>query len=432
MKLLVMGLGYVGLTNAVYLAQFHKILGVDTNPNKVNALNEGVDYLGEPDVMDAFQKHRENITLFASLPSSLEDIDAAILALPTPTSQDGSADLTFIETALHQTVPLLKRNARILIRSTVPPGAYDRLLGILTSYKREDLDLIFVPEFMAVGQTYADILKPKRMIIGSRQPGAEPFIRHMYGYPQEVPHYTMHPDSACLTKYAANTFLATKISFINQVASLAETSSANIDEVLTGLQDDPRIGRIYLSPGIGFGGSCFPKDLAAIESLATHQGVDASLWKATRQLNDHQKKRFAQRILNAFPAGFNGKKTAILGVSFKGTSHEVTHSPAFSIVDALTDKHANLFVYDPHAGYDFIEQRGDKPCLAFALTVRDALQDADACVILSDLPELYALTAQDFIRWMKKPLVFDGRNMFSVASMQGVDYYSIGRPIVKR
>jgi UDPglucose 6-dehydrogenase len=358
-------------------------------------------------------------------------MDAVVLALPTPEAQDGSSDVSLIENSLRHILPFLKPQALIVIRSTVPPGSFDRFQSVMQACNRADIHLMFVPEFMAMGQTYHDILHPKRMVIGSLHPEAERIIRSLYQYGEDVPHYRMHPDSACLTKYAANTFLATKISFINQIATIAEETHANIDDVLKGIQDDPRIGNTYLKPSVGFGGSCFPKDLRAMEHLATSKKVDHSLWKATRQLNDLQKKRFADRILHYFHHQFEGKKIAILGVSFKGTSKEVTHSPAFSIIDTLTDQKANLFVYDPHAGYDFIEQRGDKPCLAYALTIEDALHDADACVILSDLPELYSLKADDFIQNMKKPLVFDGRNMFSLSSMQGVEYHSIGRPTFK-
>jgi UDPglucose 6-dehydrogenase len=215
------------------------------------------------------------------------------------------------------------------------------------------------------------------------------------------------------------------------MSQISELVNGNIEEVVEGLGLDPRIGKSFLKPGVGFGGSCFPKDLKALQYLAKQGDVATNVITATLDTNLKQTQRFAQRILDRFNGKIQGKKIALLGLSYKGSTNDVRNSPAFIVTDMLTEQKAILFAYDKRATFDFFTQRGEKPCLAYVIDVEDALQDADCAVILNDAEELKALKAKDFIRLMKTPLVFDGRNLFSFDKMTGVEYHSVGRPTLK-
>jgi UDPglucose 6-dehydrogenase len=204
-----------------------------------------------------------------------------------------------------------------------------------------------------------------------------------------------------------------------------------MDDVVKGMGLDSRIGVSYLQPGIGYGGSCFPKDLQAMHHLARDLGIQATMLQATQQANKDHMHRFTETIISYFEQGIEGLKIAVCGLSFKGSSHDVRHSPAFLVVDALVDQKAHITVYDKKATFDFFELRGDKPCLAYTSDLKDALNDADVCILLTDAPELKALKAIDFIQLMKTPIIFDGRNLYSLASMKGTTYISVGRPRVQ-
>jgi UDPglucose 6-dehydrogenase len=431
MKVAVFGLGYVGLTHVAYLAPFHDVIAIDIDATKRQQLLAGEDYLHEPTVGEMLKKHAKKITYSSTPLERWTDIRAAIIAVPTPNQADGSADLSRVEAVMDELAIGLDKDAYILIRSTVPPGTYAHLLRRLTLQNRTDLHVVMLPEFLVTGQAYADVVAPKRVVVGTLDEGSEAFLRSMFDYGIKIPFVFMHPDSACLTKYASNTFLATKIAWINQIAQLADIAHANIDDVIKGLSYDPRIGVDYLKPGIGFGGGCLPKDVHALATYAKTHGQPLPLLEATRKVNEDQPSQLLQKLLGYFNHSIEGLTITILGVSFKGTSHEVTDSPALTIMDALTEKRANLTIYDPLAMPSFQKERGSTYAFTVANDIKEALTNADVCVILSDLPSVKELKAIDFIRLMKKPLVFDGRNVFPLAMMKGVEYYSIGRPVVK-
>ena len=431
MKIAVFGLGYVGLTHVAYLAQFHDVLAIDIDETKRQKLLAGEDYLHEPTVAEMLKKHAKKITYTSTPLERWTDIRAAILAVPTPNQPDGSADLSRVEAVIDELAIGLDKDAYILIRSTVPPGTYAHLLHRLTLQNRTDLHVVMLPEFLVTGQAYQEVAAPKRVVVGSDNEGIEAFVRSLFDYGIKIPFVFMHPDSACLTKYASNSFLATKIAWLNQMAQLADRSHANIDDVIKALNYDPRIGADYLKPGIGFGGGCLPKDVKAITTYATQQGQSASMLETTLKANEEQPKQLLQKLLGYFGHVIEGLQVAILGVSFKGTSHEVTDSPALTVMDALTKQRANLTIYDPLAMPSFQKERGSTYAFTVANDIKEALTNADVCVILSDLPSVKELKAIDFIRYMKKPLVFDGRNVFPLSMMKGVEYYSIGRPVVK-
>ena len=431
MKLLIVGLGYVGLTHAAYLSSFHEVLGYDIDRNKIEALYANVDYLFEPQLPATLAKNKKNIQWVHTLPESLADIAVVILAVGTPEAREGRCDLSFLHLAIDTVAPRLQKDSVIILRSTVPPGTYAQLRLRLAKLSRDDIQLIGMPEFMVLGQTYGDLKQPTRVILGSVHTSHEPFVRNVFQYTLKVPFVVMAPESAELTKYASNTFLATKISFINQMADIADKVNANMDDVVKGMGLDPRIGTSYLQPGVGYGGSCFPKDIQAMQHLASDLGVESTMLRATEQANLDHMHRFTETILSYFEEGIEGLNIAVCGLSFKGSSHDVRHSPALLVVDALVDQKAHITVYDQKATFDFFELRGEKPCLAYTSDLKDALKNADVCVLLTDAPELKALKAIDFIQLMKTPIIFDGRNLYSLASMKGTTYISVGRPRIQ-
>jgi UDPglucose 6-dehydrogenase len=222
--------------------------------------------------------------------------------------------------------------------------------------------------------------------------------------------------------------LATKVSFINEMSQIAEVTNANIDDVVKGIGLDPRIGESFLKPGVGFGGSCFPKDLKALQYVANQYHTQDNILDATITTNQQQITRFITRVFNRFQGNIKQKKIAVLGLSYKGSTNDVRNSQAFQVIDMLTDKEAIIFAYDRQSTFEFFQQRGEKPCLAYAVEIEDALKDADVAIILNDAPEIQSLQAKDFTKLMKTPIVFDGRNIYQPSTMKGVEYHSVGRP----
>lgn len=431
MKVLVIGLGYVGLTNAAYLAQFHHVIGFDIDYQKLNDLQQGKDYLDEPGVMVAVKRHRHNLTFVDAVSKPLSQADIVLIAVPTPEGIEGQANLNLIDGLITPIIQQSKQSQIIVVRSTVPPGTIASLQTIANQHKRDDLTFVFVPEFLSLGQAMKEMRMPKRVVIGTHKPAIEPTIRKLFNYHPRVPYVITDPQTAELTKYAANGFLATKISYINEIAQIAESVGANIQTVVKGMAFDPRIGPLFMQPGIGFGGNCLPKDLKALKHVAKKHRIPSPILEATLQTNNEQTIRFVNRILDRFHHQINQKKIAILGLSYKGSTSDVSNSLAFKVVDMLTDKGAMIFAYDKKATFSFFSQRGEKPCLAYANLIEDALQDAEMAIILNDAIEIQSLKARDFKRLMKTPIVFDGRNLYDPALMKGVEYHSIGRPTSK-
>jgi UDPglucose 6-dehydrogenase len=302
------------------------------------------------------------------------------------------------------------------------------LVQLAKIQKRGDINIVSVPEFLSLGQAMKDITHPSRVVVGLDNPTLQRTIQAMFKYPKSVPFLFTTPQSAELIKYASNAFLATKVSFINEMSQIAEVTNANIDDVAKGMALDPRIGESFLKSGIGFGGSCFPKDLKALQRVANQHQIKDHLIEATINMNQQQIARFMKRVFDRFQGNIKQKKIAVLGLSYKGSTSDVRNSPSFHVIDMLTDQEAIIFAYDKHATFEFFQQRGEKPCLAYAVELEDALKDAEVAIVLNDAPEIQALQATNFIKWMKNPIVFDGRNLYNPSTMKGVEYHSIGRP----
>ena len=432
MKITVVGLGYVGLTNALYLAKDHQIFGYDIDFNKISELQQGQIFLQEKGFAAQLKKSQSRIQFVHEPTDALKQSSVVILAVPTPESPQGGTDLTAIHESIAKIFTDGKKGVLVMIRSTVPPGTQAMLVQQAKKHKREDISIVSVPEFLSLGQAMKDMTSPSRVVVGLDTPTLQRNVQEIFNYPKSVPFLFTTPQSAELIKYAANAFLATKVSFINEMSQIAEVTNANIDDVAKGMALDPRIGENFLKSGIGFGGSCFPKDLNALQHVANQHNIKDHLIEATIKMNQQQIARFMQRVFARFQGNIKQKKIAVLGLSYKGSTSDVRNSPAFKVIDMLTDQEAIIFAYDRHATFEFFQQRGEKPCLAYAVDMEDALKDADLAIVLNDAPEIQALQARDFIQLMKTPIVFDGRNLYPLETMKGVEYHSIGRPSRQR
>ena len=432
MNITIIGVGYVGLTNALYLSKHHHVFGYDIDVNRINELQQGQQFFHEEGFATLLKKNKTKLSFVHEPAKALQQSQVVILAVPTPDGQQGKPDLTAIHDGFDRILKDGNKDILVIIRSTVPPGTQASLVLEAKKHKRDDIKIVSIPEFLSLGQALSDMTHPSRVVVGLDHPSLKSEIYDLFKYPNHVAFLFTTPQSAELIKYASNAFLATKVSFINEMSQIAEVTNANIEDVAKGMSLDPRIGESFLKPGIGFGGSCFPKDLKALQSIANDHNIKDHLIEATLNMNQQQIKRFMTRVFDRFQGNIKQKKIAVLGLSYKGSTNDVRNSPAFSVIDMLTDQEAIIFAYDRQSTFDFFQQRGEKPCLAYAVEIEDALRDADVAIVLNDAPEIKALQPKDFIKLMKTPIVFDGRNLYQPSTMKGVEYHSIGRPSSKK
>lgn len=427
MDISIIGLGYVGLTNALYLGKHHTVHGYDIDYGKVDALQNDEVYLGEDGLQAYLTRYKKAYHFYHDLDQCITNSSVIIIAVPTPEAKDGTCDLTALMDVVQSIAPFAIEHAILLIRSTVIPGTNQKVKDMLQSLNRADIRVVSMPEFLALGTAMKDMEHPSRLVIGTNHLNVVEVIKDMYRYDERTPYVVSDPQTAEFIKYASNALLATKVSFINEMSQISEAIGANISTVLDGLSLDPRIGKHFLQPGLGFGGSCFPKDLKALKLLANDHHLDGLLLEATLKANKDQTRRFTERVLSRFKGNIEGKKIAVLGLSYKGATADVRNSPAFTVIDMLTDKKAIIFAYDKRSTIEFFECRGEKPCLAYANVIEDALIDAECAIIINDAEEIKALSAEDFKRLMKTPIVFDGKNLFDVDNMKTIEYHSVGR-----
>ncbi|MCH8247950.1 MAG: UDP-glucose/GDP-mannose dehydrogenase family protein [Bacteroidetes bacterium] len=441
MKIGVVGTGYVGLVTGTCFAEMgFDVTCVDIDEKKIELLQSGTSTIYEEGLDQLLRRnlrdHRLSFT--TDLQDAAQHSLVLFLALPTPPGEDGSADLSFVETVIRDLGSIWSESADksyhvVVNKSTVTVGTADRVSEILQDFglvAGEDFDVVSNPEFLREGVAVLDFMKPERVIIGTESERAaeimkslyEPFVR------QGNPIVVMDARSAELTKYAANSFLATKISFINEVANLCEKLGANVDQVRHGMGLDSRIGNLFLYPGIGFGGSCFPKDVQALRNTATKNGYTFKILDAVLEVNDIQRNLLASRIIERFGGSLSGKKIAIWGLSFKAQTDDVRESPAHSVINGLLEAGAEIFAFDPEAIETTRAVFGDK--LNYGSDPYDVLTDADALAVCTEWHEFRRPDYDRVRELMKNPLVFDGRNLFRPEKMKqfGWEYYSIGRP----
>lgn len=436
MNLAVVGTGYVGLVSGTCFAETgNNVICVDIDEHKVNRLKSGEIPIYEPGLDVLFERNTRQGRLHftTDLAEAVEHAEVIFLALPTPPGEDGSADLKYILGVADDLSKLIKRYTVIVDKSTVPVGTAEKVHAILAQRLPEDLfDVVSNPEFLREGVAVEDFMKPDRVVIGTRSERArkvmkllyEPFVR------QGNPIYFMDERSAEMTKYAANSYLATRISFMNEIANLCELVGANVDAVRVGMGSDSRIGKRFLFPGVGYGGSCFPKDVQALARTAEDNHYDFKILKAVMQVNARQKHRLTEKIQAYFGSNLNGRTIAVWGLSFKPNTDDIREAPALYLINDLLDAGASLKVFDPEAMENVRKIYGNK--LIYARDQYEALVDADALAIVTEWGVFRTPSFDVMRKLLKAPVIFDGRNLYDLDIMKelGFHYESIGREVV--
>lgn len=436
MKVTVFGIGYVGLVQGAVLAEVgHDVVCIDIDANKVERLKQGHIPIYEPGlealVKENYEAGRLNFTTDAA--AGVKHGEVQFIAVGTPPDEDGSADLKYVLSVAETIAQHMERPQIIIDKSTVPVGTADkvgqRISSVLAQRQREDLtfDVVSNPEFLKEGSAVADCMRPDRIVIGTSCTATEDVMRELYA-PFNRNHekiIVMDVRSAELTKYAANCMLATKISFMNEMANLAEMLGADIEMVRQGIGSDPRIGYQFLYAGVGYGGSCFPKDVQALIRTADSIDFDAKVLKAVESRNDEQKSVLFKKISKHFNGDLQGKTFALWGLSFKPNTDDMREAPSRVLMEALWKAGAKIQAFDPEAMDETQRIYGSRDDLCLCGTKEAALKGADALVIVT---EWQAFKAPDF-ETIKQLLIFDGRNLFDPLRMKkkGITYYSVGR-----
>jgi len=440
MKIAVIGTGYVGLVTGTCFAETgNNVICVDIDKAKVEKLSSGKITIYEPGLEKIFLRNqKENRLHFTtSLAEGIMDAEVIFLALPTPPGEDGSADLKYILGVAKDLGSLIKKDEyKIIIdKSTVPVGTADKVNAALLGNGGIEgtFDIVSNPEFLREGVAVDDFMKPDRVVIGTSSEKAKKILNELYGpfVRQGNPIIFMDEKSAELTKYAANSFLATKITFMNEIAQLCELLGADVDMVRKGMGSDERIGRRFLFPGIGYGGSCFPKDVQALAKSATEVNYNFKILDAVMEVNEKQKLHLIPKIMAWFKNDLAGKKIALWGLAFKPNTDDIREAPALYIIDALTAAGATITAYDPEAMKNVQDLIGDK--ITYADNQYDALIDADALVIATEWSEFRTPDFRKITSLLKNKVIFDGRNLFDLKQMYdlGYHYVSIGRKEVE-
>ena len=435
MKIAVVGTGYVGLVTGTCLAETgNQVTCVDINEEKVKMMKEGKLPIYEPGLEILFHRNiSENRLQFTTnLAEAIADAKIIFLALPTPPGGDGSADLSYVLGAAKDIAKLVKEYKVIVTKSTVPVGTADKVTAVIKANTDIECAVVSNPEFLREGVAVEDFMKPDRVVVGTMDERARKLMAELYApyVRQGNPVIFMDERSSELTKYAANSFLATKISFMNEVANLCELVGADVDMVRRGIGADERIGRRFLFSGIGYGGSCFPKDVQALAKSAEENKYDFKILNAVMDVNEIQKKVLVEKLRDYYKDGLKGKKFALWGLAFKPETDDIREAPALYIIDELLKDGAEVIAFDPEGMPNVKKLLGDK--ISYATNRYDALDGADALLIVTEW-SVFRTPDFDFMKEkLKAPVIFDGRNLYDLERVKehGFYYNSIGRKVV--
>jgi UDPglucose 6-dehydrogenase len=432
MKIAVVGTGYVGLVTGTCFAETgNRVTCVDIDPQKITKLAAGEITIYEPGLEKIFLRNlREGRLQFTTdLQKGIADAEIIFLALPTPPGEDGSADLRYVLGVAADLGKLLTDYKVIVDKSTVPVGTAEKVQAAIAAHYAGDFDVVSNPEFLREGVAVDDFMKPDRVVIGTQSERARKVMNDLYApfVRQGNPIIFMDEKSAELTKYAANSFLATKISFMNEIAQLCERMGADVDMVRRGIGSDDRIGKRFLFPGIGYGGSCFPKDVQALIKSAEDVQYHFSILQAVEAVNERQKKHLLPKIRSHFNGNLQGVKLALWGLAFKPNTDDIREAPALQLIEALTSEGAIMVAYDPEAMSNVKKLVGDK--IQYAANPYDALVGADALIIATEWSEFRTPDFDRIGETLQQKVIFDGRNLFDVKQMKALGYHyeSIGR-----
>ncbi len=432
MKIAVVGTGYVGLVTGTCFAETgNYVTCIDIDRNKVEKLSNGQITIYEPGLEKLFLRNLKEgrLDFTTDLAAGIKDAAIIFLALPTPPGEDGSADLKYVLGVARDLGRILTDYVVVVDKSTVPVGTAEKVHAAITENYSGPFDVVSNPEFLREGVAVDDFMKPDRVVVGTRSERARKCMTELYSpfVRSGNPVIFMDERSAELTKYAANSFLATKISFMNEVAQLCERLGADVDMVRRGIGSDDRIGKRFLFPGIGYGGSCFPKDVQALVKSSGEVGYDFKILEAVMDVNERQKLHLIPKVSRYFGGELAGKHFALWGLAFKPNTDDIREAPALYMIDALLEAGATVTAFDPEAMANVKAIYGDR--IRFAENQYDALQNADALLIATEWNEFRTPDFLRIVKSLKNKAIFDGRNLFDVDAVRelGFHYESIGR-----
>lgn len=440
MKVSVIGSGYVGLVTGACLAEVgNQVLCLDVDPAKIALLQGGGVPIYEPGLEDMIRRNAAagRLSFTTDVAAAARFGEIQFIAVGTPPDEDGSADLQYVLAAARGIARHIERPTVVVDKSTVPVGTADRVRDAMAATLAErGADIAFSvvsnPEFLKEGAAIDDFMRPDRIVVGVDDAHAAELMRRLY-LPFQRNHerlIVMDVRSAELTKYAANAMLATRISFMNELANLAEALGADIEKVRQGIGSDPRIGYHFLYPGCGYGGSCLPKDVKALARTADEHGLPLRVISAVEAANDAQKRRLADKIIARFGADLTGRCFALWGLAFKPNTDDMREAPSLTLIDALLARGATVAAYDPVARDEAARVLAGRPGIRFADSMQSALDGADALAIVTEWKEFRSPDFADLKARLRTPAIFDGRNMYDPASVReaGLEYHAIGRP----
>lgn len=433
MNIAVIGTGYVGLVTGTCFAETgNHVICVDIDEKKVERLKQGEIPIYEPGLDILFDRNTRQgrLKFTTNLKEGIQGAEVIFLALPTPPGEDGSADLSYVMGVAADLSEIIDAYTVVIDKSTVPVGTAEKVHAILSDKLSEDLfDVVSNPEFLREGVAVDDFMRPDRVVVGTSSERAkevmsrlyEPFVR------QGNPVYFMDERSAEMTKYAANSYLATRISFMNEIANLCEKVGANVDMVRLGMGSDSRIGKRFLFPGVGYGGSCFPKDVQALAKTAAENGYDFRILNSVMGVNDKQKHILSKKIIDYYGGNLSGKTIAVWGLAFKPNTDDIREAPALTIIEELLNAGASIKAFDPEAMENVKQVFGDR--IQFAEEQYETLIGADSLAVITEWPVFRAPSYKVLRELLSEPVIFDGRNIYDpkVMEAEGFYYDSIGR-----
>ena len=436
MKIAVAGTGYVGLVTGVCLAEIgHHVTCVDVDEKKVEMMKSGISPIYEEGLEELMQKNYAagRVVYTTDYVTAYQDAEVIFIGVGTPEMPDGSANLKYIATVSKQIAESVKRDCLVVVKSTVPIGTNDKVEQFIKDFLVHEIEIEVAsnPEFLAQGTAVHDTLHAARFIIGTQSEKAEKILKEVYE-PFQIPIVSVSRRSAEMIKYACNDFLALKISYMNDIANLCELVGADIEDVAQGMSYDTRIGSSFLNAGIGYGGSCFPKDTKALKFLAKEHGYQLRTVEAAVEVNTLQKTRLFKKASERMIT-FDGLKVAVLGLAFKPGTDDLREAPSIDNVSLLLKQGAHITAYDPAAADRFAalfpEGKVEAGMMEYADSAVEALKDANICFIFTEWKEFRELNPETFVNAMRTPLVYDGRNIYDKGIMKskGIEYYSIGR-----
>ncbi len=433
MKITIVGIGFIGLVNALgFTAKGHSVFALDSDKKKIAALRKCETTIKENKLQDYLNKYGNDIRFTSEFRDAIFGADIVVICNEIPEKELGTCDLIGYYQTLKECAKHIQKDVTFVIRSTVPVGTCaesKEYLETLTGHKYR-IDVVSNPDFCAQGTAMKDMIMPARIVVGLNSKAAQEAVKELYKN-FDCPLLIVSPESAELIKYASNAYLAVKLSYINEIADLCDCVGADIQEVSYGIGLDPRIGAKYLYSGVGFGGPSLPQDTRVLEQMAKENNVSLSVLNAAMHVNDNRPSQIISKIKKVLGENLSDKRFAILGLSYKGNTDDIRQSPAFKVIDELLKEDSRIIAYDPISTTAFRKKMKSDQHIAYANTLDEALKTCDVAIFLNESEEFKKLTNENFVEYMKKPIVFDGKGVLNPYQLKDVTYFAVGKRVRK-